>query len=188
MQAALEQRAARQQVDVGIERQREQHDGAGQAAHVRPQRSFGAREGPQGGLQGAAVLQEIGHRVGQHVGGHGQRQQQGPLEDAPTRKVEQRDGRRGRAAQQGDTEGDADRKQQGGERVARQHRFGLVAQQREAVRLGRQPGPGDAEQRQREQGAQRNGEAPHFSLGPAGRHHRLPGHECERIPFSILSL
>jgi hypothetical protein len=77
-------------------------------------------------LQGATELQNIGVGIGQHIGRHRHRQQQGPFESAPAGKLEQGHSRRGPAAEQGHARGDKGGQEQRLQGVAGQHGLGLV--------------------------------------------------------------
>ena len=152
--AALAQRGAHQQVHVGVQAQHEQDHRAPQAAHVGPQRAFGAGGGAQRHLYRAAVLQEVGVGIGQHVSRHGQRQQQRPFKKAPARKLEQADGRRGGRTHHGHAHAHADGQHQRLAGITRQHRLRLVAQDLQRARVERQPRAQHAQHRQCQQGAQ----------------------------------
>lgn len=85
----LQECGTRGQVHVGVEHQREQHDRAAGRADVRKPVVARAPAGhvAQPALHGAGELQRIGVRVGDHVGGHRQRQHQRPRHQATPRKA-----------------------------------------------------------------------------------------------------
>ena len=145
--AAVRKCCTRQQIDIGIQAQHEQHDRARQAAHIGPQRPLEPGQAAQRRLQRAAVLQEVGVGVGQHIGRHRQWQQQRPLEDAPTGKLEQRHGHRRPAAQQRDTHADEERQQQRLGGIAAEHGLGLVREHGPGRRVEGQPGAEYAQHR-----------------------------------------
>ena len=87
--ATFDEGGARQQVNVGVEAEHEQDRGAPKRANVGPHGAAGTAGSAQSALQRTAVLQSVGGGVGQNVGGHGQGQQQRPLEAAAQWEVEQ---------------------------------------------------------------------------------------------------
>ena len=153
LHAAFGQRGAHQQVDIRVQAEHEQHHRTGQAAHVGPQRALQPGDAAQRALQRTAELEEVGVGVGQHVGRHGHRQQQGPLEDAPARELEQGHGRCRAAAEQRYADRHTGGQQQRLQRVAGQHGLRLVHQHRPGSSIEGQPGAEHAEHRHGEQQA-----------------------------------
>ena len=85
----FQKRRACQQVNVGIQHQREHQYRATQRTHIGqakltclPPHEFAQRR-----LQRSGKLQQIGIGIGHHIGWHGHRQQQCPFEHASSRKT-----------------------------------------------------------------------------------------------------
>ena len=165
--AALGQRGARQQVDIRVERQDEQHDRAAGAADVGPERAGGAGARAQPDLQRAAGLQRVGVDIGQHIGGHRQRQQQRPLHHPAAGKAQQRHQRRRAAAHHRHAQRHRQRQLQRGQRIARQHGVELMGQRLAGGGVEAQPGRGDRQHRQRQHQAQQR-EQPLQRVGRLG--------------------
>ena len=137
MHGALRQGRARQQIHIRVQRRREHQYRAAQTAHFGQQAPLQPESRAQPALQRPAVLQKVGVGIGQHIRGHGQRQQQGPFKNAPPRKLEQRDGAGRRHADSRHAHADQQAQQQRCPGVVGQHGLQHLAQDgaRFAVKL-----------------------------------------------------
>ena len=174
---------AGQQVDVGIQAQHEQHRRAAQTAHVWPQWPSRTRQLTQHALQRAAELQEIGCHIGQHVSRHRQRQQQGPFELAPQRKIEQRHQRRRGTAYEGHPRPDEQHQQQRIERVLGQHGVDLVLQHRPTRSVHDEPRREHPQHRNGQQQTDQREQSKHEAAAPSAI---VSGQECERFLFLLV--
>ncbi len=155
-----EQRPGRQ-VDVGIEHEAEEQDAAGQGAQVRQDqvaRAGIAEERPDRALHRTDRVQEVEIGIGRDVGGHGQRQQQRPVEQAPPRELVGRDepGRPG--ADHHDDDPDPG-EQQGGVVQSRGQDVGEEVRPQPARALQRLE-PERRDRRQDQEGGEAGGERP----------------------------
>jgi hypothetical protein len=165
---AREEGGARQKVDVGVKRDREDERRAGDRADFREPvlAALPAEVSPQTALQRSGELQKIRVCVGDDVGRHRQRHQQCPLESAAARKVIRRN-QPGRSRAKHDharpDQSNEDcrlacrtRDDGGSEMLQRVQRHGQVgetgqhAEQREQHRGGAQRGKQHRRQRQRD--------------------------------------
>ena len=164
----LDQRGARQQVHVGIEREREHPGRAPHAAHLGQQPPLQAEAGAQPALQRAGKLQEVGVGIGRDIGRHGQRQQQQPFEAAPARKVEHRHQQRRRHAHGDHAEAHHQRQLHGHPQVFGQHGGGHLAQDLRRLGVPLRPGADHRQHRQRQGAGQQ-----HEDQGGGDAHGRI---------------
>jgi hypothetical protein len=124
----LEESGAREQVDVGIEHQREhQHRAAQRADLGKPVfASAPAGELAQGALHDTRKLQEVRVRVRDHVCGHRERQDQRPFHHRAAWKTIEGNQPRRAHAEHHYAHGDAAQQRQGRRDVVREHRIHQV--------------------------------------------------------------
>jgi hypothetical protein len=126
--ALLEERGAGEQIDVRIEHEAHDHDGAPERADRRePVVGVGpAGRLAQQALHRPGVLEKIGVGVADDVGRDGERQQQRPFEQAAAREVAHADQPRRADPDHQDAAADAQRERERVAQIAREHGAGQV--------------------------------------------------------------
>ncbi len=162
-----EEGGAREHVDVGVEDQGHHRDDPARRAHRRHPVAAPAEGLAQGALHRAGEVQEPQGHEPQHIGGDGQRQHQGPVEEAPPRELAGA-GEPGEAhPQHQDAGGDPGQQHQGVHRELAQDGGGQVAPH---LGLGLQPAGEHRQQGQRHQARQKH----------AGQRQQAPGEGARR--------
>lgn len=116
--------AAGGQVDVGIQHEGQQHDGARQVAQIGQTeftRAGVAQQGADGLLDGTDGVQDVQVGIGHDIGRHGQRQQQRPGQDSAAGEIVGRDQPGRTHAQRGGQQADPAEQGQGLDQRAGQH-------------------------------------------------------------------
>ena len=165
----LQERRPGQQVDIGVEHQRQHQRGAGQRPDLGEPVVAGApaRHLAQERLDRAGMVEKIGIGIGQDIGGKGQRQRQRDLEHPHAGKP-----------RHGDEPGGAGADHRGARRdhQHQRHRGRGIARQHGAPERGQRVGPADEcgqrhrEHRQQAQGGRgdRTGSKGGVQMAPAG--------------------
>ncbi|SOZ01712.1 hypothetical protein CBM2595_A30552 [Cupriavidus taiwanensis] len=167
----LQEGGARGQVNVRVQHQREQRDGAAQRADLRKPVVARAPAGQlaQPALHRAGELQRVGVGVGNHIGRHRHRQHQRPFHHGMAREAVGRYQPGGGHAQQQHAGSDAAQQPQGIEHVLGQHRVDQVAP---GIAGGQQHGGRNHQHRHGDQQRHRHGgQGQGVEMAAAGQKH-----------------